>query len=629
MCGICGIIEWRNGKAGERADIERMCGQMIHRGPDREGVWLSGPVGLGHRRLSIIDLSDSAAQPMLNEDGSVILTFNGEIYNFQSLRKDLLERGHRFRSNSDSEVIIHLYEEKGVDCLQDLRGMFAFAIWDKRRQRLFLARDRVGKKPLKYFHDGKRFIFASELKSILALPDIPREEDRRAIHYYLAYGYCPAPMTGFQGIHKLPPAHYALVENGKLSIERYWQLSYRRKSDLSEAEWREALLERLEECVRLRLISDVPLGVFLSGGIDSSAITALMAKVSSTRAKTFSIGFSNDRFNELPYARQIAERYDTEHHEFVVEPMNVDIVPKLVHFYEEPYADYSGLPSYFLAKMARENVTVALNGDGGDENFAGYNRYVRFGDRKWLSKYLAPLGGSRIANWIANSSWAPTRLRQKAIPARWLLQSKPHRQFITLVTMFDPFEFGNLYSPDYGEALHDIDITDQYEEWFNHPDAGTNDIERAQFADVNCYLPGDLLPKVDIASMAHSLECRSPLLDHTFMELAATVPLNLKIRNGSTKYIFKETVRDLLPPELMQRPKQGFGIPVHDWFSGALKEMAREYLLSERSLARGCFRPDYLEHLFTLHEQGLYQGHPFWLLICLEEWRRQFIDRSP
>jgi len=376
MCGIGGKLYFDSARSVNPTLLDRMNAVLAHRGPDDGGVYHDGPIGLAHRRLSIIDLSPAGHQPMSNPSGTLWITFNGEIYNFLELRGELEHDGATFRSKTDTEVILALYERHGAECLRYLRGMFAFAIWDGQTRTLFLARDRLGKKPLYYYQDAKQFLFASEPKGILQDPEVPVEPDLEAIHHYLTYGYIPSPYSAFKGFRKIPPAHYLIIREGRVHLERYWQLRYHPKLQMTEAELREELLTRLREAVRLRMISDVPLGAFLSGGIDSSTVVALMSECSSGPVKTFSIGFEEERYNELPYARLVAERYGTDHHEFVVKPEAIKILPELVWHYNEPYADSSAIPTYYLSKMTREHVTVALNGDAGDENFAGYERYL-------------------------------------------------------------------------------------------------------------------------------------------------------------------------------------------------------------------------------------------------------------
>jgi asparagine synthase (glutamine-hydrolysing) len=626
MCGISGIFHFDEGHPVERDALERINTTLSHRGPDRGGIWLAGNIGLGHRRLSIIDLSRSADQPMQNEDGSLVLVFNGEIYNFQSLRNDLIQRGHAFRSNSDSEVILHLYEEAGVDCLKFLRGMFAFALWDNRKRQLFLVRDRLGKKPLKYYTDSNKLIFASELKAILSDPDIPREEDPLAIHYYLTLGYCPAERTGFQHIKKLLPAHYMLISHEGIRVERYWQLDYSRKSERPEQEWCEELQERLRESVRLRLISDVPLGVFLSGGIDSSAVAAFAATALDQPLKTFSIGFSYEKYNELPYARLVANKYQTDHHELIVEPNAMEVFPKLVQAYEEPYSDSSALPTWYLAQYAREQVIVTLNGDGGDENFAGYERYSLFQHYDKIARLLSPLGMGKVLQTLSLLA-GRSALSNRLLAASQMLQPDPAARYMKLVSLLDTHKRQVFYTDDFLKQWNEYDPVEVYHSWFHAPQAGCGTTERAQYADIHTYLPGDLLPKVDIATMAHSLESRSPLLDHEFMEFTSTIPMDFKIRQGNKKYIFKQAVREFLPAELLTRPKKGFGIPIHEWFRGELREFAADHLLSKSATARGTFRTAEIESLLQRHNQGENLGYYIWMFLSLEEWRRRYMDR--
>ncbi len=626
MCGIAGILHLDSQTPVDASQLALMNQAQRHRGPDQEGIWCSGPVGLGHRRLSIIDLSEAARQPAFNEDGTLALVFNGEIYNFQSLRESLIDRGHQFRSRSDSEVILHLYEERGIECLQALRGMFAFALWDQTRQRLFLARDRIGKKPLKYYTDGRCLVFASELKAILRLPDIPREEDPLAIHYYLTFGYCPAPLTGLKHIQKLPAGYCLMVEKGEITQRRYWQLSYAIKEQRHEEEWCEAIRERLSDAVRTRLISDVPLGCFLSGGLDSSTIVALMSQLQSEPVRTFTIGFTNARKDERPYARETARRFSTRHEEFLVEPEGMAVFPELVRLYEEPYADSSALPSYYLAKLAREHVTVALNGDGGDENFAGYDRYTRYEKNRKLVQLLAPLGIRHALDLAARLRILPRGTRHRAAVGRGLFDPDPLGHYMAYVTFFNAYARRELYTETFWNQVGDTDPAEIYRVFTESHDAGDEDVERWMYGDFSCYLPNDLLPKVDIACMAHALECRSPFLDHEFLEFTARIPVALKIRGGEKKYIFKKAIQKILPETILHRPKSGFGIPIHEWFSGPMSETARQYLLDPRTLARGSFRREYLERLLEWHECGHSQGYVLWLLMCLEEWRRQYID---
>ncbi|MBI3988608.1 MAG: asparagine synthase (glutamine-hydrolyzing) [candidate division NC10 bacterium] len=644
MCGISGKLFFDPTRAVEEVLIRRMCQVLAHRGPDGEGTYVNGPVGLGHRRLAIIDLSEAGRQPMTNEacaeqsrsHGTLWITFNGEIYNFPELREDLLKRGHRFRSKTDTEVILHLYEEKGVECLNDLRGMFAFAIWDEKRRRLFLARDRLGKKPLFYYADHEKFLFASEPKAILEDPDVKAEPDLEAIHHYLTYGYVPSPYSAFKGMKKLPPGHSLLLKDRDLEVRRYWKLSYTKKRPgargqgpgvKSEEELCQKLLERLREAVRLRMVSDVPLGAFLSGGIDSSVIVALMSGLSSEPVKTFSIGFEEEDYNELPYARMVAKRFQTDHHEFIVKPDAVTVLPKLVWHYNEPFADSSAIPTYYLAKVTREHVTVALNGDAGDENFAGYDRYVA---NQLACRYDGlPLFLRRAmekgAGLFLRSS-RPGSLRNRARRFLEAIAEEPRRRYSRWLSHFNTQRKEELYTEAFKQEMEGLDSVSLLLEAYDASDA-PDFIDATLDVDVQMYLPDDLLVKVDIASMAHSLEARSPLLDHRFMEFAASLPSELKLKGRTQKYIFKKALKELLPDEIIHRPKKGFGVPIDRWFRKDLREMAYDVLLDHRGLERGYFRREAVQKLLDEHCQGEGTWHYLlWNLLMLELWHRMFID---
>ena len=625
MCGIAGKVCFDRTAAVDPCLIERMTDAIRHRGPDDGGVWVDGPVGLGNRRLSIIDLSARGHQPMSNEDGTVWIAFNGEIYNFAELRAELAGQGHTFRSNTDTEPIVHLYERDGVECVARLRGMFAFAIWDGRRRRLFLARDRLGKKPLFYYCGRDALVFGSEPKAILQDPDVPREADPAAIRQYLTYGYVPSPQSAFAGFRKLPPAHYLVLDNGRADVRRYWTLHYQPKRTTSEEALGEELLALLEESVRLRLISDVPLGALLSGGVDSSAVVALMRRVSAARVKTFSIGFDRPEYDELRYARTVAAHLETDHHELVVRPDAIGMLPRLVWHYNEPFADSSALPSFAVCEMARRHVTVALTGDGGDEMFLGYDRYVaanlsaRFdliprGVRRAASAVLArlPLGAPKSSMH---------RLRRFAEVAA----VPPADRYGRWMAFFDG-EDRTLLAPDFAQATAAPAFA-LLETALGRSD-GDSPAEAASDADVQLYLPDDLLVKMDIASMAHSLEVRSPLLDHRVVEFAASLPSRLKLRGLVQKYLLKRTMREMVPAEILGRRKMGFGVPIDSWFRGELREVAYDTLLDGRTIGRGYFRADAVRRLLDEHVAGTSHHHSrLWNLLMLELWHRMFIDQ--
>ncbi|HZR02888.1 MAG TPA: asparagine synthase (glutamine-hydrolyzing) [Burkholderiales bacterium] len=629
MCGIVGKISLCAARV-DTADVERMASAISHRGPDDAGVYVSPDrkVAFGHRRLAVIDLSPLGHQPMRYLDRFEVV-FNGEIYNFGEKRRHLEGKGYRFESHSDTEVLLALYAEYGARCVEHLRGMFAFAIFDEREQTLFCARDRAGKKPFKYYMDERVFLFASELKAILTQPEYSPEPDETAIHHYLTLQYCPAPLTGFKGIHKLG-AGRSLTLNLRTrlcSVERYWKLDQSRKLNLSEEEWRERILTTLDEATRLRMISDVPIGAFLSGGIDSSAVVAMMSRHSEIPVRTFSIGFAHQEYNELPFARRIAEQFGTAHTEFIVEPRAIEVLPALVHQYEEPYADSSALPTYYLAKLTREHVTVALNGDGGDENFAGYGRYSAFK----LSLALERLG------WLHRKLAAPlTHTASRLV--RTTLLDRAHRfanslaedyrkRYTEYTSYFTNAQKAELYTPAFKTRVWGNDTYDLIASCFSESGAADR-AEQALYADICGYLPDDLLVKVDIATMSVALEARSPLLDHVFMELAATIPFHRKLHGlNDKKHVFKAALRGILPDDNLDRKKMGFEVPIKHWLRHELMEMTRSTLLNGQLARRGYFRADYMRHLIDTHcNTGLNLAPQIWALLTLELWFQQYFQ---
>jgi asparagine synthase (glutamine-hydrolysing) len=563
---------------------------------------------------------------MANEDGSLWLTFNGEVYNFHALRAELAAKGHPFRSDSDTETVLHLYEEEGVGCLQQLRGMFAFALWDARRRTLFLARDRLGKKPLFYYHDGRRFLFGSAPKAILQDPAIRAEADPEAIHHYLTYGFVPGPWSAFRGIKKLPPAHYLLVRDGAVSVHRYWSLRYVPKRTGSAAALGEELLALLEEAVRLRLISDVPLGALLSGGVDSSTIVALMRRLTAGPVRTFSIGFDRPEYDELRYARAVARRFETDHHELVVKPDAVAALPRLIWHCNEPFADSSALPAFHLCEMARGLVTVALSGDGGDEAFAGYDRYraarlaarldaIPVSIRRAVSRVagVLPLGGPR----------SPVDRWRRFLGA---LALAPRRRYGRWLVGLDAAAVTTLYSDGFAARVRHLDPLRVLEAAYDVSDA-PGFLEQTLHADVQLYLPDDLLVKMDVASMAHSLEVRSPFLDHRVMEFAASLPPDLKLRGSTQKYLIKRVMTGLLPEAVVRRRKMGFGVPIDHWLRSELRELVHEVLLDRRAEQRGYFRPETVRRYLADHARGRANHHArLWSLLVLELWHRMHID---
>jgi len=589
VCGIAGKLTWSG--PPDRQLLERMCDAVEHRGPDSRGVFLDNCIGLGVQRLAVIDL-ETGDQPIFNEDRSVVVVLNGEIYNYLELREGLARRGHRFSTRSDTEVIAHLYEDHGDDCVEHLRGMFAFALWDRRRRRLLLARDRVGKKPLFYCHIGEHLWFASEPRAILRDEAVPREINAGAIDSFLHYQYVPSPESAFAALRKLQPAHVLTCERGRLATRRYWKLSYEsRLAGTGEHELCELVRERLLEATKLRLRSDVPLGAFLSGGIDSSAVVAAAARLSGAQLKTFSIGFDVEHFDESRHARAVAELYGTDHFEQSVDPSAMRVLPRLVWHYGEPFADQSAVPTFHLAELARGQVTVALNGDGGDESFAGYRRYL-----KMMS---ARRGVRRV---------------------------RPVARYARLFACFRDQERADLYHRDFLARVGEQASLRVVERPYLASDATTL-IERLLDVDVHTYLPDDLLVKMDIATMAHSLEARSPLLDHVFMETIAALPADAKLGGGEPKRLFRAALRDWLPPYTLDRPKMGFGVPLDEWFRGGLRDLPAEVLLDRRSTERGMFRRERVEELIRDHLRGAADhGKKLWTLLQFEVWLRTYID---
>jgi asparagine synthase (glutamine-hydrolysing) len=630
MCGICGIVSTNREAVIEPEVIRRMCDTLAHRGPDDQGVYLGPGVALGHRRLSIIDLRPEGRQPMANEDGTVQIVFNGEIYNFAEHYQWLSARGHQFRSRTDTEVIIHLYEELGVQCLERLRGMFAFAIWDERKRCLFLARDRFGKKPLFYHFDGKRMLFASEAKAILTYPRFEREPDPVAIDNYIALGYVAGPRSAFKGMNKLPPAHYLLLANGKVEIQRYWRLAFTPKLELDEDEACAELVDRLTEAVRLRMIGDVPIGAFLSGGIDSSSIVALMAALGSGPVKTFSIGFEESAYDETAYARAIARQFGTDHHEFIVRPEGQEILDHMVWHYDEPYADAAALPTFYLCKLTREHVTVALTGEAGDENFAGYPRYAY----NSLAHYLQ--GKSRVLRWMVRNG---ARLGDRLLPDSGILASRLRkvdamlggngelwaaRLIMRISSASRRLLYTDAFAEDLGAGSPEELVTGVFD------DTDGVGLDAALNLDLNLYLPYDLLTKIDIASMAVGLEARAPMVDHEFVEFIARLPTRFKRSGLSTKVIFRQAMKGILPKSILSRPKRGFSVPLDLWFRGHLKDLLRDILLSRRSTNRGYFNSNVIEAMIDSHTSGRADHQQeLWGLLMLELWHRMFIDSLP
>jgi asparagine synthase (glutamine-hydrolysing) len=626
VCGIVGIVRAGGGDV-DRGMLGSMCEAIRHRGPDEDGFYFNDGVGLGMRRLAIIDLK-GGQQPIHNQDRTAWIVFNGEIYNYPELRERLEKLGHTFYTHSDTEAIIHAYDRYGTDCPKHLRGMFAFAIWDERKQELFLARDRVGKKPLLYAEINGELVFGSEFNAILKHPRISRELEPEAIDSYLSFMCVPAPLTAYKGIRKLEPGHWLRWRKGEIEIERYWQPDFHSKLKIDEEEAGERAIEILRDAVRVRLMSEVPLGAFLSGGIDSSAVVALMSEVSSEPVKTFSIGFEEQDFSELHHARRVAEHVGAEHHEFIVRPDALEVLPTLVEHYGEPYADSSALPTFYVSRETRKHVTVALNGDGGDECFAGYERYAAMRLAEHYHK-LPPLLRKGLieqaVELVPEVGPYGKRISRAKRFMRAAGKTKVDR-YLRWVSTFDAESKLDLYSPEFARETSEFSASNLLKPWFAHAN-GSGIVDAVLLTDTMTYLPNDLLVKVDIASMAVSLEARSPFLDHHVIEFAASLPESLKLRGVTTKYLLKRMLKRLLPAENLERKKMGFGVPIGHWFRGELQGFLRETLLSERALKRNLFKRESVARLIELHTRGERDfAHQLWTLLMLELWFQRFID---
>jgi asparagine synthase (glutamine-hydrolysing) len=629
MCGICGVLDFRR-QTGQEL-LREMCDSFSYRGPDDEGYFTSPPVGLGHRRLSIIDLSPAGQQPMPNEDGTLRIVFNGEIYDFEHWREELVRAGHRFRSRTDTEVILHLYEEKGLGCLHNLNGMFAFGLWDSGRQRLWLARDRLGIKPLYYYWDGDRFLFASEIKAILKDPLVKREIDQQALDLYLTLSYIPAPWTIFRNIRKLPPASYLLAEKGQIAVEPFWEPLTKEPGPASDSleEEKRTLRASLEASVKRRLIADVPLGAFLSGGVDSSIIEALMARNSTRPVKTFSIGYKDlPSFDETAYAREVARFNQTEHHEFKLDHKDIlDAFPRVLENLDEPFADSSSVPTYIVSRETRNHVTVALSGDGGDELFAGYRMY----QGEYWSRYAG-----LIPTWIRNGVIAP--LLQRFPDARdkpGLERVRRLKKFVSGMSLSFPERFCRwreifpvhqrqelLKNPPLEDLF--LSLTSQASEMGERP-YELDPVNLMLYLDVKGLLPGDMLTKVDRMSMANSLEVRVPFLDYTFVEYVFTLPGNAKLRPGKGKFVLVEAFKDLLPPAIHSRPKAGFEMPIGAWLRKELRFLLDDYLREEVVSKTGLLHFKPIERLIDDHMSGRRDtSWQLWNLIAFQYWYERY-----
>lgn len=633
MCGISGIFSYANAEPVSEQLLQRMTRTLVHRGPDDEGFLVDNgsprPAGLGHRRLSIIDLS-TGRQPIFNEDRSVAVVFNGEIYNYIELREGLESRGHSFRTSSDTETIVHLYEEEGESCVRRLRGMFAFAVWDSANCRMLLARDRLGKKPLYYSDSGGALVFGSELKAVIEHPGVGREIDPHAAVDYFTCQFIPAPGTIFRSVRKLPAGHILIADPGGVRVRKYWDLDFGRQEERSEDEWCDLLIEELRRSVGLRLISDVPLGAFLSGGLDSTVVTAMMAWLSGGAVITATAGFGLAPYDETAQAREVASLLGTDHHECIVEPEAAGVIERLTHHFDEPFGDSSAIPQFLVSQAARRHVKVALSGDGGDENFAGYRRHL-FDAAENRVRGVVPGFARRplfaaLASVYPKADWLPRPLRAKTTFQN--LSLDPAEAYFNSVYGGMARHRGRLLSRDFTTSLQGYDPFEAFLAHYRNS-GGSDPLDRALYADIKTYLADDILAKVDRASMAVSLEVRSPLLDHRFVELAASIPPRLKLKGGKGKHIFRKAAGRLLPAPLIERPKKGFVVPIREWLREELRQMARETIF-DGALDDGMLDRLYLEKLWRGHQSGLSDhSRPLWAVLAFRLWQRRFSQKGP
>jgi asparagine synthase (glutamine-hydrolysing) len=632
MCGIYGVLDLEKRGIPLAPTLALMGGVIEHRGPDDSGQYEGRGIGLGMRRLSIIDVA-GGHQPMTNEDDSVWLVMNGEIYNYRELRTNLEKKGHLFRSNSDTEVIVHLYEDEGVDFFKFLRGMFGLALWDSKRDRLVLGRDRIGEKPLYFRREAQRLLFASEMKSILNAKDVPRQLNLNALQEYLALGYIPAPLSILDGIEKLMPGHYLVSEKGMVSTHEYWNVPCGHTEERSEEEWIEQIREKLLETIKAQLVSDVPLGAFLSGGIDSSTIVSAMSRLTGRTVKTYSIGYGGDQnyYNELPYAKLVAQQFATEHHEIVVRPDVSELLPKLIWHLDEPIADSACLTTYLVSRLARESVTVILSGVGGDELFGGYRRYLGENMRRWygllpgamrrtaIPAILRRIPQDRTSAWKDYARYAAAFVKTA--------DADPVTRYMSYVTMFSPDVQADLLARNVGNGTDGTAASESaLGRYFNDcPDSGA--LDRTIYVDLKTSLPDDLLALTDRMSMAASVECRAPLVDYQLVELASRIPSRLKVRGLSLKYLLKKAVAPWLPKEVTTRKKRGFGAPVGGWLRKDLQPLVHDLLSEEQVRQRGLFRWPAIQQLLKAHEEQRsdHTDHIF-ALIALEIWCRVYLD---
>ena len=623
MCGICGIYNL-DGRSVDRAVLQKMNDSLIHRGPDDQGIHCSGHVGLGHRRLSIIDLN-TGKQPIYNEDRTKVIVYNGEIYNYKNLRENLVSLGHVFTTETDTEVVLHSYEQWGWECVNKLRGMFAFAIWDNSEKHLFIARDRLGIKPLYYYVNKNVFFFGSELKAILASNNVEKEIDLEALADYFSLGYVPSPKSIFKNIYKLPAGHVMIVRPTGNWIYQYWDLCFNPEPEQNIEKIGEQLLSSLTEAVDIRLISDVPLGAFLSGGVDSSAVVAIMASLNENPVITNSIGFRERAFSELDDARYTADLFGCEHHEYTVSPNAMDIVERLAWYYDEPFADSSSIPTYYVSKMSRENVTVALSGDGGDENFLGYSRYpmdlVENRFRKIIPEFIKRGVVKPLSQVYPKADWAPRIFRGKTFLTN--VAHEPATAHFNTVSLLSPELKRKLLHMDVQKSLAGYSSVDVFQKYYKDFSNNSCDdfLSAIQYVDIKTYLVDDILTKVDRASMANSLEVRVPILDHIFVEHAAKIPSKLKLNKGQSKIVFKKALEKTLPKNILNRKKMGFSIPLGQWLRNEIRCLGEDVLFNKKSKTHGFFNDKYVRSMWQQHLSGQRNySSALWSLIVFHLW---------
>jgi len=634
MCGICGIAGFEDKRL-----LKDMCNIIQHRGPNDSGIFLDKNIGLGNRRLSIIDIA-GGHQPIHNENNSIWITYNGEIYNFLKLRQVLENKGHKFYTSSDTEVIVHLYEEFGKKFVNKLRGMFAIAIWDSKKQQLLLVRDRLGKKPLYYTSFDGKFLFASEIKSILQFEELPRELDYKALDYFITFRYVPGPHTMFKGIKKLQPGHILVYHKGEVKIEKYWDMKFKDSDKKPEEYYVKHLFELLKEAVKVRLISEVPLGTYLSGGPDSSSVVAIMSELMEEPVKTFTVGFGDKRFDELKYAKIVADKFGTDHHEFIVDPKRVELLPKVIWYFDEPIADPAAIPTYLISELAKKYATVILTGEGGDEMFAGYEQYKIILKTRQYNWLLTRKTMSEIISRFIKI--VPKRLLNSIFPYTSALGDKGleraaryvrsfgniAKAYLEIVSIFDQIEKTKLYSDSFNEQGKNFDVTKDISIFFQNT-TKENLLNSLLLLETKIQLPDNLLMKVDKMTMAYSIEARTPLLDEVIVEFSSTIPPALKVKGMSGKYILRKTMAKIIPRTIIERKKQRFFVPIDLWFEEDFGDLVKQIFSEKNVKKRGYFKYSHISHIIeNFQKSKLFYSRQLWNLLTFELWHRIFIDNT-